>query len=52
MKTLKTTFSDVLYFRSTETKKGYVSEELLYGITLTLVVVSILTSGFIFTLAF
>jgi len=51
MKTLKTTFFDLLYFRGTE-KKIHVSEELLYGITLTLVVVSILTSGFIFTLAF
>ena len=51
MKTLKTTFFDLQYFRGAE-KKIHVSEELLYGITLTLVVVSILTSGFIFTLAF
>jgi len=52
MKTLKTQFSDVLYFRSPETRRIQISEELLYGITLTLVVVSIITSGFIFTLAF
>jgi len=52
MKTLKTTFSDVLSLRSTDAKKIQVSEDFLYEITLALVVVSIITSGFIFALAF
>jgi hypothetical protein len=52
MKTSKTTFSDTLYIGAEETKKFHVSEEFLYGLTLGLVVVSILISGFIFTIVF
>jgi hypothetical protein len=52
MKTSKSTFSDALYIEVEETKKFHVSEEFLYRLTLGLVELSILTSGFIFTLVF
>jgi hypothetical protein len=52
MKTSKTIFPNALYIGAAETKRFHVSEEFLYGLTLGLVAVSILTSGFIFTLVF
>jgi hypothetical protein len=52
MKTLKTTFEDVLHHRLEDGKKMHVPEEVLYEITLGVVVLAIVTSGLVFTLAF
>ena len=51
MKTLKTLFPGALYYGSEESKRK-ISEEMLYGITLTMLVSSIFLTGFIFSFAF